>query len=152
MNKIKAFFGYFWAALGVPVVLVMLLGSSAWMNLIATSGLEVSPWFTGGDVAHLVSSEAWVTEIHEPVFQALIGERRKGFVQVNWRPLGRALGTVNEDVDYDADGQPDFHIRWDVQAAEPELTALQDAVLGLDSVYRFKDGSAAVRVTLRNEN
>ncbi len=151
MDKIKSFLGYFWAALGIPIVLVMLLGSNAWMNLIAASGLEVSPWFTGGKVAHSASGTGWMTEIHEPVFQALIGERKTGFVQVNWKPLDGALTIVDEDVDYNADGQPDFHIRWDVHNAEPELTALDDAMLGLDSFYRFKDGSAAVRVTLRNE-
>ena len=151
MNKIKSFLGYFWAALGIPIVLVMLLGSNAWVNLIAASGLEVSPWFTGGDVIHTAHGEGWMTEIHEPVFQALIGERKTGFVQVNWKPLNGALTIVDEDVDYNADGQPDFHIRWDVHNAEPELTALQPAVLGLDSFYRFKDDSAAVRVSLRRE-
>lgn len=151
MNKLKAFLGYFWAALAVPVILIMLLGSNAWVDLISASGLQVSPWFTGGEVAQTLTSTELKTEIHAPVFQALIGERKQGFVQVNWSPLKDPFTMIDEEIDYDSDGVADFGIVWNVQASDPVIIPYSPFVLGLDSDYHFKDGSVAVRVKLRNK-
>ncbi len=150
MSKLKAFFGYALAALGLPVTLATFMGMGFWSNgLVATTGLRVSPWFTGDEVARTVAHESYETRIHKPVFQALIGERSEGFVQVDWAPPGRVPALMAEDIDYNADGQVDFRVELDTQEERATITPYTAQVLGLQGTYRLKD-AWAVRVALKN--
>ncbi len=150
MSKLKAFFGYALAALGLPVTLATFMGMGFWANsLVSATGPRVSPWYTGDSVAHTVAHDGYETRIHKPVFMALIGERSEGFVQVDWTPPGRVPALMAEDIDYDADGQADFRIELNTQTGQATLTSYTAQVLGLQGTYRLKE-AWAVRVTLKN--
>ena len=86
MSKLKSFFGYTIAFLGIPIVLATLMGMDGWMQAIAGSGLVVSPLYSGGEVAQTIQHTGYHTSVHDPVFAALIGESNEGFVQVTWQP------------------------------------------------------------------
>jgi hypothetical protein len=110
-NKIRSFFGYLAAGLMIPLALVSIMGMGPIAELLVkTSGVEISPWFTGGEVSRTVSHENYQTRIHRPIFDGLFSERREGFVQVVWAPAQNLPETIVEDVDYDNDGSPDFQI------------------------------------------
>jgi hypothetical protein len=150
MQKLKAILGYTWAALLIPLALATLFGLNSWMNLLVSgTGLTVSPWFTGDVVARTVAHDGYETRIHRPVFQALIGERSEGFVQVDWGPLNALPAQVDEEVDFDGDGQADFRVVLDTQSGEATLTPLTEYVLSLSGTYRLDD-AWAVRVALKN--
>jgi hypothetical protein len=79
--KMKAFLGYFTAALMVPVVFISLMGMGPLAEgLVKVTGVVISPWYTGGEVARTVAHGAYELRIHRPVFDWLIGEQREGFV------------------------------------------------------------------------
>jgi len=150
MQKFKAILGYVWAALPIPLVLATLFGMSTWMNLLVSgTGLTISPWFTGDVVARTVERDGYEMRIHRPVFQALIGERREGFVQVDWGPLEALPAQVDEEVDFDGDGQADFRVVLDTENGQATLTPLTEYVLSLSGTYRLDD-AWAVRVALKN--
>ena len=150
MSKLKAFFGYALAALGLPITLATFMGLGFWANsLVSATGLRVSPWYTGDAVAHTVAHDGYETCIHKPVFMALIGERSEGFVQVDWAPPLRVPAQMAEDVDYNADGQPDFRVELDTQTAQAKITPYGAHVMGLRGVYKLKD-AWAVRVNVKN--
>jgi hypothetical protein len=150
MSKLKTFSGYALAVLGLPIVLATFMGQGFWMNsLVSATGLRISPWFTGDVVAQTVAHPGYETRIHKPVFMALIGERSQGFVQVDWAPLGGVPAQLTEDIDYNADGTPDFHVELDTQTRQAKLTPLTAQVIGLQGTYRLKD-AWAVRVDLKN--
>jgi hypothetical protein len=150
MAKLKAILGYTVAALMIPLALATLMGLNDWMRLlVSTTGLTVSPWFTGGEVIQTVDHGDYQTRIHRPVFDALIGERSEGFVQVDWTPPTAVPARIDEQVDFDGDGQVDFHIELDTQTRQANLTPLTSQVLGLEGVYRLDD-AWAIRVTLKN--
>jgi hypothetical protein len=150
MQKLKAIVGYAWAALLILVALAMLFGMGDWMKLLVSgTGLTISPWFTGDEVARTVEHDGYETYIHRPVFQALIGERSEGFVQVDWGPLNALPAQVDEEVDFDGDGQADFRVVLDTQSGEATLRPLTETVLGLTGTYRLDD-AWAVRVTLND--
>jgi hypothetical protein len=152
MLKLKAFFGYTLAALGVPVILVMLFGMGDWMNLLVNAtGVQISPWETGGAIAYQIDRSGYHLDVHEPVFMALIGEKRTGFVQVDWQPLTGVPGQIDEAVDYDRDGTADFQVSWDwkTPGSQAQLTALQPEVLGVRQNFTL-DGAPILRVNLRN--
>jgi hypothetical protein len=149
MKKLKSFFGYFIAALGVPALLVLFMGSSTWMNLLVSStGLEINPLYTGGHVARSYQQDGMQISIHEPVFAALIGESREGFVQIDFgtKPAAKNIDT---DVDYDNDGQADFRVTWDTSTQNTVITPLSPLVLGLEGTFEL-DKSYAIRVRLKN--
>jgi hypothetical protein len=150
MRKLGAVLGYALAGLALPIVLVTLMGMNTWEKaLVAGTGVRVSPWFTGDDVARVVSHGGYETRIHKPVFQALIGERDEGFVQVDWAPADSVPAGLEEAIDYDGDGTVDFLVRLDTDRGLAEVTPVGPGVLGLRDTYRLDDGWA-VRVDVRN--
>jgi len=149
MTKLKSFFGYLLAALGVPLIMVTFMGAGSWMNLLVeTTGLTISPLYTGGEVAYRASQDGYRIEIHEPVFAALIGESKEGFVQVDFGPK-TAVGQIDAEIDYDHDGVPDFRVKWDPSTTQATLTPYSSLVLGLEGTYELDEGYA-VRVNLKN--
>src|SRR5512136_1900572 len=90
MAHAKSVLGYTAAVLGIPIMLAGLFAFIApelvGMSFISATGLKTSANWTGGEVAQTIDHGTYQTEVHRPVFDALIGERRQGFVQVAWRP------------------------------------------------------------------
>jgi hypothetical protein len=151
MSKLKSILGYIVAALGVPIVLTTLMGMGFWAEtLVAVTGLKVSPWFSGGEVAYTVDHDQYETRIHAPVFQALIGERKEGFVQVDWAPSAALPVTIHEEIDYDQDGVADFGVEFDTQTQQVQITPYSQQVMMLEGVYQIKDEALAIRVGLEN--
>lgn len=151
MAKLKSVLGYLLALLSVPILLATFMGMSFWSKLLVNvTDVTVSPWFTGGKVAYAVEHGAYRTEIRQPVFDALIGQRRKGFVQVDWTPAEALPAQIDEELDLDGDGQADAHIQFDTVSVQATLTPLSPWVLGLEGTYTLNDG-IAVRIQLENQ-
>ena len=150
MQGLRAGLGYALAALALVIVLATLMGMGQWERaLVAATGLRVSPWFTGGDVALTVARGDHRVLVHRPVFQALVGERAEGFVQVDWAPADSLAPVVEDDIDFDGDRSPDFRVRLDTVSGTAEVTPLGADVLGVRGTCRLDD-RWAVRVNLRN--
>jgi hypothetical protein len=153
MRKMKIFFGYFLACLSILVALATFFGLPFFSRALAVgTGITVSPWFTGGEVVRTVDHATYRTRIHRPVFDALIGEKRRGFVQVDWirGPQGNLPTAIAEEIDFDGDSRADFSIDLQTDSLRAVLTPLQSRVQGLDGVCRLDNG-IAVRVSLLNE-
>jgi hypothetical protein len=148
MKRLTAVLGYLLAALALPIVLATFVGMTRWeRGLVALTGLRVSPWFTGGEVAASVRCGRFETRVHEPVFQALVGERDDGFVQITLAPSDSLPPVVREEIDYDRDGRPDFVLTLDTAAPAAEVEPLDERVGSVRGVVRLDDG-IAVRVNL----
>lgn len=154
MTRFKTFLYYSWALMGVPIVLATFMGMNFWAKkLVAITGLEVSPRFTGGQVINTVKHDEYKTLIHRPVFNGLIRERRNGFVQIKWKPNESLLPRlIDEEIDFDTDGRSDFRIRLDTQTNEAELQAFNDEVVSPGEVLVLGN-ERIIRITLkRNSN
>ncbi len=151
MTKLKSILGYILATLGVPLILIIFMGATTWMNLfVDLTGVTISPWFTGGEVAYKVQHDRYRTEIYQPVFQALIGERKEGFVQIAWTPKGFVPTQIDEEIDFDNDGAPDFRVQWEPKTTQATITPYSERVLGLEGTYNLEK-SYAIRVNLLND-
>ncbi len=151
MTTFKTILGYSAAGLSLLITLVTM---AAWMfgwgqAFIDRTGLVLAPNYSGGEVARTVDHGAYQTEIYRPVFDALIGETREGFIQVGWRPANALPSRIDEAIDFDADGQADFHIAIDTATRQATLTPASPNVLSLQGVYRIGE-SLAIRVELKN--
>ncbi len=149
MSKVKSIFGYAVAGLAVPLVMMTFINLNGWMQVIEDSGLRISPWISGGDVAFILPHDGYQTRIHKPVFLGLLWETGDGFVQVDWTPSEGAPGVIDEEIDYNADGRIDFRINWNTQSGAMTLTPYSDAVLYLEGKYKLRE-SWSVRVRVKN--
>jgi hypothetical protein len=151
MLKMKSALALAWAALATPIVLGTFIGIPWWSRALAEgTGVVVSPWYTGGELARTVAHDGYRTLVRRPVFDGLIAPRAEGFVQVEWAPdPGRALPLVlREEVDADGDGRIDFVVDLDTAANRAMVQGISTSVLGLERVYDLR-AEKAVRVRLR---
>ena len=151
MKILKAICGYTLAVLSVPIVLIGIMGPLYGLGelFISATGLTLSPWIDGGEVVQTIDHGTYQTHVHRMVFDALIGERKEGFVQLDWVPLDALPARVDEEIDADGDGQADFRVEVNTANKETTLTPYASWVLEPEGTYRLED-SLAVRVYLRN--
>jgi hypothetical protein len=91
------------------------------------------------------------TAIHRPVFDALIGKTKEGFIQINWEPVTGLPRVINEGFDYNSDGKEDFNIVLNTTTGEVALTASNPSVLSVEKAYKLHNGWA-VRVLLKGNH
>jgi len=155
MAKVKSVLGYSMAALCIPIMMVAVLGlrlpmaPALILGFVSATGLKHSANWTGGEVVQTLEHGTYRTEVHRPVFDALIGEHKKGFIQVAWRPPDALPARIDEEIDADADGQADFRIRLEPATKQASLTSYSPNVIELQGVYNL-DETLAVRVRLKN--
>lgn len=153
MSKLRSFLATTWAVMATPVVLATFIGNQGFSGWLARStGVVVSPWYSGGEVAREIGHEGYRTLVHRPVFDALVGQRSTGFVQVEWVPAAGASlpERVTEAIDYDGDGAADFTVAFASRGTEVTLTPHGSRVRGLERVYRL-EREKVVRVALRRQ-
>lgn len=152
MAKLKSVLGYTVAALSILIMIAAVLSFTV-LDLsgpfISATGLKHSANWSGGEVVQTLEHGTYRTEIHRPVFDALIGERKEGFVQVAWRPADALPARIDEEIDADADGRADFRIELETATRQASLTPYSPNVMELEGVYRLGE-TLAIRVTLKN--
>ena len=147
-TRLTIWAGMFWAVACFILLLVMFFGLPRWEKAVASLPfMKVSDKYTGGPVWRTLEHGAYRTVIHQPVFPALIGQARIGFVQVNWTPLTNLPPVIREDIDCSSDGRPDFNITIDTSSGQAELKPLRDGVLPLQTSCALSN-SWVVRVGL----
>jgi hypothetical protein len=152
MRKLQAILGYTAAGLAMPVMIIALLllvGGGLDKALTSALGLSLSPTINGGEVTRTISHGTYETQVHRMVFDSLIGQRREGFIQIDWTPLASLPASIDEQFDADADGKPDFRLQVDTAKESSTLTPYASWVMGLEGTYR-RQASLAVRVHLKN--
>jgi len=141
MKRLLKIAGYVWAVACVVVVLVEFMAEKPLGGyLVSVTGIKVSPRFTGGEVIRTVDHGAYRTVIHRPVFDGLIGERREGFIQVEWKPVSVLPPIIEEGIAFTASGQEDLRFRLDTAAGKGELKALNPMVTGVSLVAPVSGG------------
>ena len=152
IHKIKSMLGYSWAVLCLVVVLATFIGLGVWPKALASAtGIRVSPWYSGGEIAHVIDHGLHQTLVRKPVFDGLFAQRSEGFVQVDWVPKeSESLpAVIDEELDVDGDGTMDLKIRLDVTSGSTRLTPLQGWVLEADKLI-VADKERILRIRLRN--
>lgn len=148
MKTLRAIPAYLIALSFVLVVPVSFIGLTDFARLLVNAtGLKVSPIYSGGPVAREIPHGAYTTRLHEPVFESLFGRSKEGFVQIDWTPKAAVPPLIDEAIDCDADGRPDFRVRWDRTRGAPELGECRVGVLGLAGHYELAE-RYALRVRL----
>jgi hypothetical protein len=109
MEKIKIAVGIFWAIVCLVIIIVLFPGLNSYSSGVSKLPfMKINPNFTGGEAAEQIVMENCTLVIRKPVFDGFLGERKNGFVQLDWR--GKLPDIVFDTIDYDMDKKPDFSI------------------------------------------
>lgn len=143
-KKLKAALGYTMAAAAFIIVIVTFIGNNALSRIFArTTGITVSPRYSGGEVVKTVDRGTYKSLIHRPVFDGLFSDRSAGFIQVDWHGQPPWPRKLEEAVDYDSDGTVDFVVTLDTQNLTAGLSMKNPSVTGIEQTYRLDRGFAA---------
>ncbi len=149
MSKIKTILGFLWAAAVVILIPAGFMASDGLAKkLVYASDMKITPMYTGGEVAKTIENKDYTTIIHKPVFACLVGESRKGFIQVVWRTKGALPAVLEEKFDIDGDEKTDFTLKFNTAAKSASFDPQNGAATKIIKIYSLKSGFA-VRVGLK---
>lgn len=151
MRILKWFLCYTWAGAAIIITLATFVGYGYFSQVFADiTGISINPRYSGGEIIKIVDHGNYKTAMHRPVFDFLIGQTEKGFIQINWEPAAGLTQVLNEGFDYNNDGQEDFGIILNTATGEVILTATNPSVLSVEKAYKLRNGWA-VRVLLKRQ-
>ena len=111
MKRALKIAGYTWAAACVVIVIATFAGNDYFSGRLASAtGVTISPWYSGGEIVRSIDHGAYRTLIRRPVFDGLIGERKEGFIQIEWQPVTALPPVIEDGIDYTGDGKEDFSV------------------------------------------
>ena len=138
MQIFKSVIGYTWALITVPFVLALMVSSqSIYDNTFDKMGLKVTDRISGGKVIKILPREDYSVHQHRPVFDGLFGDRKSGFVQIDFITDSSMPASIVEDIDYDLDGTADFNFSIDTVSNNYQLIPLTERVktLSPEGIY-----------------
>lgn len=146
MKKIKIIAGIGWAFLCLILIIMLFPG----LNNLSVSAsklpfMKINPRYTGGEIANQMITESCTLNIRKPVFNGLLKERNRGFVQIDWR--GNIPDKIVDTIDYDLDKIPDFCIFIDRDLSKTVLDPFNSKVRDI-SISTPTSYGWAVRVEL----
>jgi hypothetical protein len=150
MKTLKIILGILWAYVCLIIVVAMFPGLNSLSQ--ATSRLpfmQINPNYTGGEIVKEFEQNGYSISIHRPVFDGLIGERKKGFVQIDWR--GKVPHRLADSIDYNLDNQFDLVVSIDTLTSNVEFKPFNEQVTGINYSTRTSYGWA-VRFALAKVN
>ena len=149
MKKVKIIAGITWAIVCLIVMVAFFPGIGTLAGSLAKFPfMKINPNMSGGEIAYESIHEGCTLATHRPVFDGLIKERKKGFVQIDWR--GEIQDEICDTIDYDLNGIPDFGIIINTATADSRIDPLNPAVTGLDVSTPASYGWTA-RIKLKKE-
>jgi hypothetical protein len=109
MKKIKIIAGTIWALSCMIVILILFPGLNGFSGSAARLPfMKINPNYSGGEIVKHLPSGNYSLDIRKPVFDGLIKEKKRGFVQLDWR--GNIPDMILDTIDYDLDSRADFRI------------------------------------------
>ena len=149
MKGVLKIAGYAWAIACVVAVLATFIGNTYFSHKFASAtGITVSPRFSGGEIVRSIDHGAYRTVIRRPVYDGLIGERKNGFIQIEWQSLTVLPAVIEDGIDFTGDGKEDFSFRLDTIAGSGKLTPHDPSVIAVQTLVKVNQGWV-VRIQLR---
>lgn len=154
LKKALAVLAYTWGVLCIIIVFITFVGGDTLARLSTRLPfMKVDPVYTGGAIVNTYTADSLLIQVHEPVFSALIGKAKTGFIQLEFHPDTLVTATLPRDftqsIDYDLDGVSDFLVHVNTPSTEATLTACPSKCLSINTSARVKD-YWVVRVALPN--
>ncbi len=113
--------------------------------------MRINPLFTGGDLNYSIEKDSLIIEINKPVFEALIGESKEGFVQITFSGNKNLPQLIEQEIDYNNDAKEDFKLKINVPENITEFSSLNPIAQSLIVSSKVKN-DWIVRIKVLNKN
>jgi hypothetical protein len=111
MKTLVAIIAYTWAIICMLLIPVTFIGNNFFAGKLAQmSFMKINPVYSGGEANIIYQKDSLNITINKPVFAALFGSSREGFVQVRFAGNKAIPSQIIQDIDYDGDTQTDFNL------------------------------------------
>ena len=108
---------------------VTFMGSSGFAKSLAKLPfMKIHPAFSGGEADRSYLSDSLTVTINRPVFPALFGEAKNGFVQVKFSGKEPLPPMIRDTIDYNKDGSADFTLEINTASGETSVHPLNEKV------------------------
>ena len=146
MKKLKVIAGITWAFFSLIMIIVLFPGLTGFSTSLSKAPfMKIHPRYSGGEAQKQIIAENCTLVVRKPVFKGLVGDRKNGFVQLDWS--GTLPVVIADTIDYDQDGIPDFYIEVKPEVHKTDLKAftgkVRDVGISTPTSYGY-----AVRVNI----
>lgn len=147
MRKILTIPAYLWALACFLLIPVTFVRNDAFAKQLSTlSFMKVHPVYSGGEVNRTYEKDSLLISLNKPVAVTLLGDRKQ-MVQVSFSKRGQLPGMIDQTIDYNLDGNPDFRVIINTTNGETNLTPIDQTVKSLWLSSRLKE-DWVIRVNL----
>jgi hypothetical protein len=147
MKRIKIIAGITWAFLCLILIIILFPGLNSISQVVSRLPfMKINPNYTGGEVVRQTITPCCTVEVHKPVFDGLINEKNRGFVQIDWR--GNIQDQIEDTIDFNLDKVPDFYININTREPDTKITSMNPEV-GDVNISTSTSYGWAVRVSLK---
>jgi len=142
---------YLWAVACMLLIPVTFMGNNGFAKQLARLPfMKVNPIYTGGETDRSYQKDSLTITINKPVFEALIGENSKGFVQIRFAPADSLPKTIIQSIDYNNDGTNDFDLTIHTINGDTKYESRNEHCTGLNVSSKVKK-DWVIRINLLKE-
>jgi len=140
MKKIRIIPAYIWAAACFILIPITFIKNDALAEKLARLPfMKIHPRYSGGDERIAYINKGLHITVFEPVYSGIKGKGSDGFVQVKFAGTNKMPGTINEAIDYDLNGDPDFEVSINTSDGVTTLEKLNNHVQSVQVSSKVKD-------------
>jgi hypothetical protein len=153
MKRVISIIAIVWAFFCTVLILVVVINGPQLAQASAKLPfMKINPLFTGGELNYTVTKHSLVIAINKPVFEALIGKSKTGFVQVKFSGSRKALQLIEQEIDYDLDTKADFRLKINTLKNKTEFISLNPNVISVIVSSKVKNNWIVRIKVINNEN
>jgi hypothetical protein len=140
MKKLRSIPGYLWAAACFILIPITFIKNDALAEHMARLPfMKIHPKYSGGEERITYEKEGLHISVFEPVYSGINGKGSDGFVQVKFAGISKMPATINEAIDYDQNGEPDFRVSINTTDGTTNLEKLNNRVQSIGVSSKVKD-------------
>jgi hypothetical protein len=140
MKKLRIIPAYLWAAICFILIPITFIKNDALAEKLARLPfMKIHPKYSGGDERIAYINNGLHISVFQPVYSGIKGKGTDGFVQVKFAGTNNMPGSINEAIDYNLDGDPDFRVSVNTSDGATSLEKLNNHVKSIQVSSRVKD-------------
>jgi hypothetical protein len=140
MKKLRIIPAYIWAAVCFILIPITFIKNEALAEKLARLPfMKIHPKYSGGDERIAYINNGLHISVFEPVYSGINAKGSDGFVQVKFAGTNIIPATINEAIDYDLDGDPDFKVSINTANGATTLETLNNHVQSIQVSSKVKD-------------
>jgi hypothetical protein len=140
MKKLRIIPAYIWAAICFILIPITFIKNDALAEKLARLPfMKIHPKYSGGDERIAYINDGLAISVFEPVYNGITGKGSEGFVQVKFAGISHFPANINEAIDYDLNGDPDFKVSINTANGVTTLEKLNNHVRTVRISSKVKD-------------